>query len=232
MFTDKQPHKKDCGSHNAGKHFLLFFCHHNLLLIQKTSKARFLYHYINILQSGSTLAQAFTTSCIISSNLSSSASMVIFCARKLTLASLTPPIFLMASSIFAAQLAQSRSSSLNFFFISLHPFLSFIICIPALFVDMLSALGYDRPHMGVCQRIEYRLAFPSALHQPGLFQDFKLMRDGRLGHVQYLCQIAHTHLGFEQHVQNTDPGGIPENLKQLRQVIERIFLRHPGIHKR
>lgn len=52
----------------------------------------------------------------ISSKRSSSASSVNFCIIKLTLASLTPSIFRMASSTFAAQLAQSISH-LNFFFI-------------------------------------------------------------------------------------------------------------------
>ena len=73
-------------------------------------------YYIKILQSGSTFAQTETTSFMMSSNLSSSASTVIFCVMKLTFASLTPGIFLIASSIFAAQFAQSRSSNLNFFF--------------------------------------------------------------------------------------------------------------------
>ena len=56
----------------------------------------------------------------ISSNRSSSASSVIFCIMKFTLASFTPSIFLMASSTFAAQLAQSISH-LNFFFMA-YPF--------------------------------------------------------------------------------------------------------------
>ena len=46
---------------------------------------------------------------------------------KLTVASCTPSIFLIASSIFAAQFAQSKSCNLNFFFITFSTFLLFII---------------------------------------------------------------------------------------------------------
>ena len=50
--------------------------------------------------------------------------MVIFWDRKLTEASFTPSSFLMAASILAAQLAQSRSISLKVFFMKKHSFLS------------------------------------------------------------------------------------------------------------
>ena len=65
-----------------------------------------------ILQSGSTLRQTFATASMISSNRLSSASTESRCDKKLTLAAFTPSSLLMALSIFAAQFAQSRFSSL------------------------------------------------------------------------------------------------------------------------
>ena len=59
-------------------------------------------------QSGSTFLHTATTSFMMASKRSSSASMVIFWVMKLTVASWTPSIFLMAVSILAAQLAQPR----------------------------------------------------------------------------------------------------------------------------
>ena len=104
--------------------------------------------YIRIRQSGSTFAHTLTTSFMISSNFSSSASTIIFCVIKLTLASLTPLIFLMASSIFAAQFAQSKSCNLNFFFIiSLQS--------GSLFSNMLDPLRDNGPYMTIRQRIKY-----------------------------------------------------------------------------
>ena len=64
----------------------------------------------------STFLQTLTISCMISSKRSSTASTVIFWARKFTVALFTPSSLLMASSILAAQWAQSKSSSINVFF--------------------------------------------------------------------------------------------------------------------
>ena len=74
--------------------------------------APFLPYLSTIWQSGSTFLQTRTTSCITSSMRPSSVSMVSFWLMKLTVAERTPSIRRMPSSIFAAQLAQSRSISL------------------------------------------------------------------------------------------------------------------------
>ena len=76
-----------------------------------------LLYFTRISQSGSTFLQTLTASFTISSKRASSPSMVIFWAIKLTEAAVTPSIFWTAASILAAQLAQSRSTSLNVFFI-------------------------------------------------------------------------------------------------------------------
>ena len=64
-------------------------------------------------QSGSTLRQTFTASATTASNRSSGASMVIFCAKKLTVAEVTPSSAAIARSIFAAQAAQSAGGTLK-----------------------------------------------------------------------------------------------------------------------
>ena len=74
-----------------------------------------------MVQSGSTFLQILTACWRISSNRASSASRVSFWVMKLTVAELTPGSFLMASSILAAQLAQSRSWSLKCFFMVISP---------------------------------------------------------------------------------------------------------------
>ena len=67
--------------------------------------------------------------------------------------------------------------------------------------------------MLICQRIKYRFSFPAALHQAALLQDPKLVGNGALGHVQKLRDVADAHLGFEEHIEDFDPGGIAKNLK-------------------
>lgn len=68
------------------------------------------------LQSGSTLRMAFLTSSKIAGKFSSSASRMSFCVMKTTAADSTPLIFLIECSMFAAQWAQQRFSSLYDFF--------------------------------------------------------------------------------------------------------------------
>ena len=93
--------KNTCGKEkgreqDAPKCFLLFSVHHSL-----------------ILHSGSTLEIAFWARATISLKRLSSAFSIIFWVMKLTVQSLTPSIPLMFLSILAAQLAQSKFSSLK-----------------------------------------------------------------------------------------------------------------------
>ena len=173
-------------------------------------------HFRITRQSGSTRATHLTAALTTSSKRSSSASMVIFWVMKLTLALVTPSSFLMAASIFAAQLAQSRSSSLNVFFMVVSSLLLMF------FDQVLKALGDDCADMIVRQEIIDGLALPAVADEIGVLENTELVGNGRLRHPQKLRNRAHAHLRLEQRVENLHPRGVGKNLEQVAQIAQQF----------
>ena len=95
-----------------------------------------------------------------------------------------------------------------------------------LFLNMIQSLVNNGPDMLICQKIIDLLALPPGFDQPGLFEDPQLMGNSALGHLQELCQVTYTNLGPEQGKEDPDPGGIPKDLEQLRQITEFILAGH------
>ena len=95
-----------------------------------------------------------------------------------------------------------------------------------LFGQVLEALADDGPDVVVRQEIDHGFPFSPALYQPGLLEDLQLVGYGGLGHAQGLRQVADADLRFEKSKEDPDPGGIPEDLEKLRQVIELVFRGH------
>ena len=62
---------------------------------------------------------------------------------------------------------------------------------------MIPSLIDDGTDMVVCKGIENGFPLSAAFYQFILLQDAKLMGNGRLGHVQYLCKITYTDLCLE-----------------------------------
>ena len=56
------------------------------------------------------------------------------------------------------------------------------------------------------------------------------MGDGGLGESQQHGDVADAHLRLKQHVEDTDAGGIAEDAKQLRQVVEGVLAGHLLLH--
>ena len=90
---------------------------------------------------------------------------------------------------------------------------------------MLQPLVDDGLDVVVRQGVEHGLALPAGLHQPDVFQGPELVGDGRLGEAQQRRDVADAHLRLEEHVQDADPGGVPEDAEQLRQVVEGVLPR-------
>ena len=67
-------------------------------------------------------------------------------------------------------------------------------------------------HSGMADPIWIMLA----LNSPKMI---RILAKEELRHVQCFCQIAHTHLRFKQHEQNSYSCRIPKNLEQFRQII-------------
>jgi len=95
-----------------------------------------------------------------------------------------------------------------------------------LFGQVLEALADDGPDVVVRQEIDHGFSFSSALYQSGLLEDLQLVGYRGLGHIQGLCQIADTDLRLKKSEEDPDPGGIPEDLEELRKIIELVFRGH------
>ncbi len=96
----------------------------------------------------------------------------------------------------------------------------------SLFFDVIHSLTDDGTDVVVCQGIKDRLPFPAGFDKAGLLQHPQLMGNGGNGHVQTLGDVAHADFRLKEYVQNFDPGGIPKNFVQLRQVVQGFFRGH------
>lgn len=95
-----------------------------------------------------------------------------------------------------------------------------------LFFNVIHTLLDNGADMGVGKRIENGFALPAAFYQLALFENLQLMRNGRLGHAEGGGQVADANLCFEKDKQDTNAGGVAENFKQFREIIQVRFRRH------
>jgi hypothetical protein len=88
------------------------------------------------------------------------------------------------------------------------------------------ALVKDRSHMLVLQGIVDHLSIPAVLHQPGLPEGPQLVGNGGLAHAQKGGNVADAHFGPQKGADDFNPGGIAENLKQVRQIQQKFIIGH------
>ena len=151
------------------------------------------------MQSGSILWQTFFISATTSSIALSSQSRTIFCAIKSTVTLFTPLIFAIPRSIFAAQFAQSKSSSLITFFIFLSPLFLSLACgtcgidnfIVLVFAEMFHRHFINARNMLVVERIKNLFTGSACLDDLCLAKCAQLMRNRRFRHAQNLGNVAH-----------------------------------------
>ena len=74
-------------------------------------------------------------------------------------------------------------------------------------------------YMLISDRIYDRLSVSSALYKFALLKYLKLMRDGRLRHIECLGKLAYVHLAVAKNKQYLYSCGIAEYLKQLGQIV-------------
>ena len=84
---------------------------------------------------------------------------------------------------------------------------------------MFQALGHDGLHMVVGQGIVDGLAIPPEPDQLHLLQNPQLMGDGALGHGKLVGNVLDAKLLPDQTVQDSDSGGIAEDLEQFGQSV-------------
>ena len=84
--------------------------------------------------------------------------------------------------------------------------------------------------MVVIQGVKHGLALAAELHQLVVFQDAELVAHGALGHAQQLGDVVHAQLRGKEHIQDLDAGGIPEDLIQLRQIVQVVLIGHLLAH--
>ena len=168
-----------------------------------------------IVQSGSTFFAVLTTFLSTSSKASSAASRVSFWVKKLTLTLSTPSTLAIAASIFAAQFAQSRSSSLKIFFIVLGPF----------FNKMFETFGYNRSDMVVRKKIIDCFALTAVGDKICVLEYLELVRYRRLRHAEQFRNSANAHLRLKERKQNLDAGRVAEEPEQIGQVAKQLVCR-------
>lgn len=91
---------------------------------------------------------------------------------------------------------------------------------------MFHALVDDRADMSIRKGVKDGFAFAAVFDELALFERTQLVGDGALGHVQKLRDVADAHLGFEEHIEDFDPGGIAKNFEKFGQIIKDFIFRH------
>ena len=97
-----------------------------------------------------------------------------------------------------------------------------------LFLHVLHALAEQGAHVFVCQSVKNDFALPAIAHQLGLAQNAQLMGHGGYRHAQEQAQVAHAHLGHQQHKQDAAPGAVPQDLEQLADIQHGVIVRQSG----
>lgn len=74
--------------------------------------------------------------------------------------------------------------------------------------------GRVKPRAGFSQSVVHEAAQTSRLNQPACPQDCKVSRDGRLGELQQLDQVADAQLARSEQVYDPDPAPVAQRAKK------------------
>ena len=102
------------------------------------------------------------------------------------------------------------------------------------FFYMLTALSYNASHMVIFNLIKDIFSFPVSPNQAIHTQDMKMMRNSRLGYIEFICDITDASLGNPNLEQNFNPGRIAQGFEKLCQIFQLLSLWFMGpdlIHK-
>ena len=89
---------------------------------------------------------------------------------------------------------------------------------------MFDALGDDVVDMVIIEGIVDRFSVSAFLDQFGIFEDAKLMRNGRLVHIQKICDLVDASFRTDQAVEDTDPGGVRKAFEQFGSIEQDVFI--------
>ena len=89
-----------------------------------------------------------------------------------------------------------------------------------LFLDMFQRLSEDGGNVRIRQRVKNGFSLTAADHEPGLFQNTKLVGDGGLGHFQFLRNIPDAFFVLKEDENDPYPCQIAKDLEQLCHVCQ------------